>query len=139
METFDRLGMYALHDYTRMIEDPLRVEAHVRALEATVRPDSVVVDLGTGTGLFAVVACRLGARRVFAIDLNDAIEVAAELARALGYADRIEFIQGDATKISLSERADVVVGDLRGGLPFAPGHLAVVATRANTSWRQVGC
>jgi protein arginine N-methyltransferase 1 len=117
--------MYALHDYARMIADERRVAAYVRALEASVRPGSVVVDIGTGTGFFAIVACRLGARRVYAIDTNPAIEVARELVTENRCADRIELIQDDALRVTLPEQADVVVSDLRGPTPLAPGHLAV--------------
>jgi protein arginine N-methyltransferase 1 len=118
--------MYALHDYARMIADERRVAAYVRALEASVRPGSVVVDIGTGTGFFAIVACRLGARRVYAIDTNPAIEVARELAEENRCADRIELIQDDALRVTLRERADVVIADLRGPMPLAPAHLAVM-------------
>jgi protein arginine N-methyltransferase 1 len=117
--------MYALHDYARMIADEQRVAAYVRALEASVRPGSVVVDIGTGTGFFAIVACRLGARRVYAIDTNPVIEVARELAEENRCADRIELIQDDALRVTLRERADVVVSDLRGPTPLAPAHLVV--------------
>jgi protein arginine N-methyltransferase 1 len=109
--------MYNLHDYARMIADDVRTGAYVRALEATVRPGSVVVDIGTGTGICALVACRLGARRVYAIEPNDAIEVGRELAVENGCADRIEFIHDDALRVKLPERADVIVSDLRGGMP----------------------
>lgn len=119
--------MYALNDYARMVADRTRTAAYVRALEAIVRAGSVVVDVGTGTGLMALVACRLGARRVYAIELNPAIEVARELARENGFEDRIQFLQEDALAVDLPERGDVVVSDLRGSMPLAPGNLAVIA------------
>jgi protein arginine N-methyltransferase 1 len=118
--------MYHLHDYARMLADAQRTEAFVRALEVRVVPGSVVVDMGTGTGLFALVACRLGARRVYAIDTNPVIEVARELARENGCSDRIEFIQGDVREVELPERAGVVVSDMRGGLPMAGAHLSAI-------------
>jgi protein arginine N-methyltransferase 1 len=119
--------MYSLHDYTRMISDEARMGAYVRALEAVVQPGSVVVDVGTGSGILALVACRLGARRVFAIDKNDAVEVGRELARENGVADRIVFFHEDARDVEISERADVIVSDLRGTLPIAGDNLAVIA------------
>lgn len=109
--------MYDLHDYVRMIADRSRTEAYVRALQASVRPGCVVADIGTGAGIFALVACQLGARRVYGIETNDAIEVAKELAIENGVADRVVFIKDDASRIALPERADVVVSDLRGGMP----------------------
>ncbi len=119
--------MYGLHDYTWMITDEERMGAYVRALQAVVQPGSVVADIGTGTGIFALVACRLGARRVFAIDTNDAIEVGRELARENGVADRIVFFQKDSREVELPERADVVVSDLRGTVPLNGDHIAIIA------------
>jgi len=119
--------MYDLSDYARMVADTRRMAALAAALESCVRPGSVVADVGTGTGVLAVIACKLGARRVYAIDTNDVIQLGPELAADNGCADRIEFIQGDALEVELPELADVVVSDLRGGMPMAPGNLAVIA------------
>lgn len=120
-------AMYSLHDYTWMISDAERMGPYVRALEAVVKPGSVVVDIGTGTGIFALIACRLGARRVFAIDTNDAIEVGRDLAHENGVADRIVFLQKDARDVDLPEPADVIVSDLRGTLPLNGEHIAIIA------------
>jgi protein arginine N-methyltransferase 1 len=54
--------------------------------------------------------------------------VAREIARDNGVGeDRIEFIQAYSTDIELPERADVVLSDMRGMLPFLTGHFAAVA------------
>lgn len=110
-----------------MIADTVRMDAYAAALERTVRPGSVVLDIGTGTGLMALLACRLGARRVFAVDPGDSIHLARAAARASGFADRIEFIQDVSTRVRLPERADVVVSDLRGVLPLFEQHVASIA------------
>jgi protein arginine N-methyltransferase 1 len=52
--------------------------------------------------------------------------VARETARANGLEDAITFIEGRSTDVSLPEKADVVVSDLRGLLPFYGGHLEAV-------------
>lgn len=108
---------YNVGGYGRMLADPVRREAYCRALEAAVRPGSVVIDLGTGTGFFAVLAARLGARRVIGIEPSDSIRVARQSARENGVADRVELVQDLSTRVSLDERADVIVFDLRGVLP----------------------
>jgi protein arginine N-methyltransferase 1 len=109
-----------------MIADRVRAGTYLEALRHVVRPGSVVLDLGTGTGFFALFACRLGARRVYAIDPADAICVARELAAANGYADRIEFIQKLSTEVTLPEQVDVIVSDLRGVLPLFGCHLPAI-------------
>jgi len=120
-------AMYDLHDYARMIADEARMGPYVQALQAVVTPGSVVADVGSGTGIFALVACRLGARRVYAIETGDVIQVGRELARENGVADRIVFFHGDSREVELPERADVIVSDLRGVLPLYREHLAIVA------------
>ena len=119
--------MYSVANYGSMIADRVRMDAYVRALRQSVKPGSVVLDIGTGTGICALLACQLGARRVYAVEPSDAIQVAREIATANGYADRIEFIQDLSTNITLPERADVIVSDLRGVLPFLGSHFASIA------------
>ena len=72
--------MYSIADYGAMIADEVRMGAFVRALRQAVKPGAVVIDIGTGTGIFALLACRFGARRVYAIEPSDAIQVAREIA-----------------------------------------------------------
>ncbi len=81
-------------------------------------PGDVVVDLGCGPGIFALLACRAGAKRVYAIDAGEVIHFARQLAVANGFADRIEFLHGDSKQMQLAERANVLVSDVRGALPL---------------------
>jgi protein arginine N-methyltransferase 1 len=119
--------MYALNDYAAMVADPARMRAYAGALAEVVRPGSVVVDIGAGFGILALMACKLGARRVYAIDPSPCVEVGRELARENGFEDRIAFFQADSRSVDLPERAQVIVSDLRGGLPLSRDHLEVIA------------
>jgi protein arginine N-methyltransferase 1 len=119
--------VYSIRSYGEMIRDAPRMDAYVRALRQAVRPGCVVADIGTGTGIFALLACRFGARRVFALDPSGAIELARAIAVDNGLADRIEFLQAASTEVTLPERADVIVSDLRGILPLHQGHLVAIA------------
>lgn len=118
--------MYTVPNYNRMIADRARVEAYARAIRHAVRQDSVVVDIGAGTGIMTLLACRCGARRVFAIEPDDVIQVAREVVQANGYADRVEFFQQLSTSVTLPEPADVVVSDLRGILPLFQLHIPTI-------------
>ena len=109
-----------------MISDAIRMDAYVRALGRAVKPNSVVLDLGTGSGIFALLACRMGARRVYAVEPDAVIQIARELAADNGCADRIEFRQELSTKVTLPERADVIVSDIRGVLPLHRHHLPAI-------------
>ena len=115
--------MYSVSAYGKMIADRVRIDAYVSALRKAIRPGSVVVDLGSGPGLFALIACQLGARRVYAIEPESVITIARETAAANGFANRIEFFENLSTQITLPERADVIVSDLRGVLPWLGQHI----------------
>jgi protein arginine N-methyltransferase 1 len=119
--------MYSIAAYGAMIADEARMGAFARALRQAVKPGAIVIDIGTGTGICALLACRLGARRVYAIEPSDAIQVAREIAAGNGCADRIEFIQAMSTQVTLSERADVIVSDLGGLLPWLHHHIGSIA------------
>src|SRR5439155_8260682 len=56
--TFDSAAIHV-----QMLDDRPRTEAFIAALRDAVRPDDVVVDLGTGTGVLALCAAEAGARR----------------------------------------------------------------------------
>jgi type I protein arginine methyltransferase len=115
--------MYSLHSYGQMLADTPRMQAYTDALRRVVTPGSVVLDLGCGPGVFALLACQLGARRVYAVEPDNVIELAREAAKANGFADRIEFVQKMSTEITLPEQADVIVSDLRGVLPWYRHHI----------------
>ena len=118
--------MYSIGDYGDMIADKVRMDPYVYALKAAVEPGSVVLDIGTGTGMHALLACKFGARKIYAVEPNDAIHLARELAVENGYADRIEFIQDTSTHVTLPEKVDVIVSDLRGVLPLNEGHIPAI-------------
>ena len=115
--------MYSVSDYGLMIADKGRMDPYVMALRDAVDNDSVVMDIGTGTGVFALLACEFGARHVYAIEPNDAIQVARELEETNGFSEKITFIQDLSTKITLPERADIIISDMRGALPLCGQNL----------------
>ena len=110
--------MYSVYFYGQMLADTPRLRAYVEALKRTVKPGAVVLDLGCGPGFFALLACQLGARRVYAVEPDDVIQIAREAAIANGCADRIEFFQELSTEITIREPAGIIVSDLRGVLPW---------------------
>jgi len=109
---------YDLAGYGKMIQDRIRTSAHQQAMARAIKPGDVVVDLGAGTGLFTLHACRLGAKLVHAIEPNPVIQVAREIVQANGFSDRVAFHQAMSFDVELPQRADVVVTDPRGVLPL---------------------
>src|SRR5947199_9795954 len=115
--------MYSVAGYGRMIADEGRTRAYSRALRAAICRDSIVLDIGAGTGILSLLACQYGARKVYAVEPSSAIGIAEESARANGFAGRIECIQTLSSEISLPEKADVIVSDLRDVLPLFKQHI----------------
>ncbi len=118
--------MYSLFDHGAMIADQVRMDAYLRAMKRVITPKSCVLDIGTGSGIFALMAARLGARKVFAIEPDDIIGLARRLIEDNGFSDRITLIQADAREVTLDEPADVIVSDLGGHLPWHGPHLQVI-------------
>jgi protein arginine N-methyltransferase 1 len=109
---------YDLAGYGKMIMDRIRTSAYHQALVRAIKPGDVVVDLGAGTGLFTLHACRLGAKLVHAIEPNPIIQVAREIVQANGFSDRVAFHQAMSFDVELPQPANVVVTDPRGVLPL---------------------
>lgn len=110
--------MYSVHFYGQMLRDVPRMEAYTAALRRAVKPDSVVMDLGCGVGVFALLACKFGARRVYAVEPENIIGLAREAAATNGFSDSIEFFEQLSTEITLPEPATIIISDLRGVLPW---------------------
>jgi ribosomal protein L11 methyltransferase len=78
------------------------------ALEDRVRPGARVLDLGTGSGILAIAAAKLGAGRVLALDTDpQAVSVARENVYRNGVADRVRVARGSLAQAI--GRFDVVV------------------------------
>lgn len=95
-----------LHDTTCMC---------VEYLEEAIHPDDFVFDIGTGTGILAIAAAKLGASHVTAVDFDKkAVHQAKRNARLNGVADKISVYNSDLlTAIAAGvQRADVIVANL---------------------------
>jgi len=114
-------------EHRQYLDDAARLAAYHAAIAATVRPGDVVVDLGCGTGILGLMACRAGASRVYAIDNGGMIAIAREVAVANGFADRIVHVAALSTRTNLPERADVIVTDQAGRLGFEAGVIEYLA------------
>lgn len=122
--------MYDLVDFGRMVADKGRTSSYERALRANIRPGAVVLDIGAGPGIMAFLACRAGAARVYAVESDDVIQVAQQLAADNGLSSQIKFIQAMTTEIDLPEKVDGIVADVRGRTPYySKGIVSIVDAR----------
>jgi methylase of polypeptide subunit release factors len=78
-------------------------------------PDDTVIDVGCGSGVLAFVAAKLGAAKVYGVDLSHrAVEAAKDNAKRLGLDHICEFRQGDLLEPVRDIRATVLIGDVSG-------------------------
>lgn len=104
-----------------------RLDRFAAAIAARIRPGDTVVDLGAGSGILSFLACRAGARRVYAIEAGGSIAFARLLAARNGFQDRIEFIAQPSTQVTLPERVDMVLGDIHDTFGLQAQGLATIA------------
>lgn len=83
----------------------------LRTLEDVIREGDEVIDVGTGSGILAIGACRLGASRVLALDLDPvAVSSATENSRLNKLEERIQVVESDLLSVIKGEgSADVMV------------------------------
>jgi ribosomal protein L11 methyltransferase len=82
------------------------------AIERHLTPGMTVVDIGTGSGILAIAAARLGARHVLAFDCDPvAVSVARKNVAANHLAGRVRVVRADRLA-GARVRADLVVANL---------------------------
>ena len=111
---FSKLGAHLT-----MLSDKMRLATYRQALKKTIIPGkSIVADIGTGTGILAMMAAKLGAKKVYAVEAASIANIAETLIGNNSLSQRIEIIRGYSTNISLPEKADIVVSETLGFTGF---------------------
>jgi protein arginine N-methyltransferase 1 len=97
-----------------LVADRVRMEAFRRALASViVKGETDVIDIGTGSGVLAFMASRLGARKVYALERAEIGAVAARIAK-LNRLRNVEVIPAHSTELLDPSRVDVVVSETLG-------------------------
>lgn len=99
-----------------MLNDIERNDAFAKALEQVVEPGSHVLDIGSGTGLLAIMAVRAGAEKVTTCEVNPILaEIAREIVMRHGMAGVISVIGKRSTDLQVGvdlEPADLVISEI---------------------------
>lgn len=119
-----------------MLEDCHRVDAYERAIRALVRPGDVVLDLGAGTGILAMLAARRGAARVHAVESMPVAGLCAQLVEANGLDGIVVTHRQDARTMPPVEPVDLVISDFLGTYVIDDDMLEAV--RAAGRWLKPG-
>lgn len=100
-----------------MMNDTVRNDAYEKALKSALQNGGAVLDIGSGSGLLAMMAARHGATKVTTVE---AVSMVAEKAKVIiqrnGFADQIKVINKLSSNLEVGkdfpERADILVTEI---------------------------
>lgn len=100
-----------------MLNDHARNDAYREAIRATLRPGDLVLDIGTGAGLLALLAARAGAELVVTCEMEPIVAaVARQVMADNGVADRVRVISAPSTQlrvgVELPRPADLLITEI---------------------------
>jgi len=119
----DRFDASSVH--IRMLNDRQRMRAYQHAIFRNVSTQDVVLDIGTGTGVLAVMAAQAGAKHIYAIEQSNLAMQARKLFAKNSLAEKITLIEGRSTNIELPERADIMISEIIGNDPLQENILPI--------------
>lgn len=119
-DTFTSLG---LHE--KMLADDVRLDHYHQAIEAHVKEGDTVLDVGTGSGVLAFFAAKQKARKVYAIDHSEIIEVAKRVATH-NRLSNVEFLRQNSREFAPAEKLDVIVQEQIGWCLFEEGMVSTL-------------
>jgi Flp pilus assembly protein TadD/precorrin-6B methylase 2 len=118
-----RFGIYATLStlvpqwHVPMMNEPRRNEAYLAALKSAITPESEVFEIGTGSGLLAMMAAKAGARRVTTCEAVPLIAHAAQRIVADNGCERtVKVVAKRSADVTLGEdvpeQADILVSEI---------------------------
>lgn len=99
-----------------MLGDAVRNKLLAKAIKQVVTENTSFLDIGAGTGVWAILAAKLGAKRVVAVEIEESlIPFIFKHAQENGVANKIEIIHGKSDDVKIKGKFDVIVSELFGG------------------------
>ncbi|MDA9816470.1 tetratricopeptide repeat protein, partial [Alphaproteobacteria bacterium] len=100
-----------------MMNDSLRNDAYFKAIKMAVKKDSLVLDIGTGSGLLSLMAASSGAEKVISCEGSKIIsDVAKEIIKSNGYEHKITVFNKHSKNLKigneLDEKVDLIISEV---------------------------
>ncbi|MEQ1566819.1 MAG: 50S ribosomal protein L11 methyltransferase [Myxococcota bacterium] len=118
-------GFASPWEHLRLLSDPDRNRALITLLERHA-PGATVAEVGCGTGLLSLVAAKLGARKVWAIEPTEMAEVAEQVVRDNGLGGVIEVLPSRIEDLE-PRPVDLAFSELLNADPFYEGVVSAMA------------
>jgi len=84
----------------------------LQAIEEYVKPNHVVIDVGTGSGVLSIASALLGAKEVFAYDLDNVAVKAANINAKLNQVDGLIKVKQNNLLNNVTVHPDIIVANL---------------------------
>lgn len=92
--------------------DSERIKAFKLAIEKIIKSHHIVLDAGTGTGIFGMIAAKSGAKKVIAVDIDPQLVEIAKLNASNNNLENMNFKVADLTRDTLEDSFDVVLMEI---------------------------
>jgi protein arginine N-methyltransferase 7 len=127
-----------------IVRDEVRNAAYDAALRRHVRPGTTVLEIGTGSGLLAMMAARAGAAKVTSCEVSHPVAaIASDIVAANGFADRVEVIAKHSRELEvghdLERPADILVSEIVGSNLLGEDVLGCMENTIGRLTRPGGC
>jgi predicted RNA methylase len=105
--------------HLKMLADQERNDAFEKAIKRAVKPDSVVLDIGTGSGLLSMMAAKYGAKQVYTCEASSHIaEVAEKIIEKNGFKEKVSLFNLKSTQLTqltqkeLTKKPNLIVAEI---------------------------
>lgn len=115
-----------------------RNKAYEAAINSTVKSGDIVLDIGTGSGILAMIAARAGAAHVYACEGNPLLaKLAEDIIDSNGLGDKITIIAKHSTDLKIGRdmprKADILVTEIFDNALIGEGALPTI----DHAWREL--
>ncbi len=107
-------GILSYHG--QMLGDGVRNKLLYEVIKKNVNAETNFLDIGAGTGVWAILAAKLGAKRSVAVEIEESlIPIIFRHAQENGVAHKVEIIHANADDVKIRGKFDVIVSEVFGG------------------------
>ncbi len=124
--------------HRKLLGDRIRNQAFFEALKKVIIPgESVVADIGAGTGFLSFLARRLGAKNCHLYEYGDVMRIAKEMAKR-NEIDGLRFVRRHSTQVKRPVKADIIVAEVLGNYALEEHIIETLADAKDRFLKQGG-
>lgn len=123
-----------------MLKDTVRTKSYENAMvkNAHLFKGKTVLDIGCGTGILSMFACKAGAKHVYGIEMANIYKDAQKIVKENGFGNKITIINGKVEEVELPvPEVDIIISEWMGYFLLYEGMLDSVIF-ARDKWLKKG-